>query len=320
MRAAAQTGRRVFLSMTQYTIRKMDHLGKKPSFVYSGEALSQDEHAVVMLAPWTMKTLVGEKFTIEPGDPFIETFYFDRWYNVMEIRGKNGALHEWYANVTRPTRLHDGVLDWDDLKLDVEMTPAGDWKILDEDEFAEVEHELSADERVSARDAIRQIVQDLQTRWRAYANDQLAAKLTAKGWTLGTAESCTGGLIGDEITNRAGSSAYFMGGVMSYDNRIKRDVLGVREETLQTAGAVSELCALEMARGARRLLGVDVAVSATGIAGPGGGTDDKPVGLVYLGISTPEMEKVEKHIWTRDRIGNKRATADAALKLLVAGC
>lgn len=306
--------------MTEFTIRKIDHLGKTPLVEYSGQLISQDEHAIVLLAPWAMKTFVSEKFTIEPGDPFIETFYLDRWYNVMEIRGKDGELKEWYANVTRPTRVHDGFVDWDDLKLDVEMTPAGEWAILDEDEFAEVEHELTADERVSARDAIRQIVQDLQTRWRAFANDQLAAKLTAKGWTIGTAESCTGGLIGDEITNRAGSSAYFMGGVMSYDNRIKRDVLGVREETLQTVGAVSERCALEMARGARRLLGVDVAVSATGIAGPGGGTEDKPVGLVYLGICTPDLEKVEKLIWPHDRMGNKRATADAALKLLLASC
>ncbi len=310
----------LFLFMTTFTIRKIDHLGKTPMFVYSGELISRDEHAIVLLAPWTMKTHVGKRITIEPGDPFVETFYLDRWYNVMEIRGKDGAVKEWYANVTRPTRVHDGCVDWDDLKLDVEMFPEGDWAVVDEDEFAAVEHELSHDEVVSARGVIGQIVQDLQARWRAYANDRLAEKLTARGWTLGTAESCTGGLIGDEITNRAGSSAYFMGGVLSYDNRIKRDVLGVREETLQTVGAVSELCALEMARGARRALGVDVAVSATGIAGPGGGTHDKPVGLVYLGISTPEMERVEKYIWPHDRTGNKRATADAALRLLLASC
>lgn len=306
--------------MTHFTIRKIDHLGRTPLFVYSGELISQDARAIVLLAPWTMKTHVGERITVEPGDPFIETFYLDRWYNVMEIRGKDGAVKQWYANVARPTRVHDGFVDWDDLKLDVEMFPEGDWAVLDEDEYAAVEHELTPNERASARDAIRQIVLDLHARWRVYANDQLAAKLAKRGWTLGTAESCTGGLIGDEITNRAGSSAYFMGGVMSYDNRIKRDVLGVREETLRTVGAVSETCALEMARGARRALGVDVAVSATGIAGPGGGSDDKPVGLVYLGISTPEMEKVEKFIWPHDRVGNKRATADAALKLLVASC
>jgi PncC family amidohydrolase len=160
------------------------------------------------------------------------------------------------------------------------------------------------------------LTRDLRERWRAYANDQIAAQLTARKWTIATAESCTGGLIGDVLTNRAGSSAYFMGGVLSYSNDIKHRVLGVREETL-SAGAVSEPCALEMARGVRRALGVDVGISATGIAGPDGGTTDKPVGLVYVGLSTPDTEIVSRNVWPHDRIGNKQATADEALRLLM---
>ncbi|MEO6062482.1 MAG: CinA family protein, partial [Thermoflexales bacterium] len=158
---------------------------------------------------------------------------------------------------------------------------------------------------------------DLRARWRAHANDRIAAALDSRGWTIGTAESCTGGQIADTLTDRAGSSGYFLGGIISYDNRVKRERLGVMAETLETAGAVSPETALEMARGARRALGVDVAVSATGIAGPGGGSADKPVGLVWLAISAPAIERAERHVWPFDRAGNKRASADAALRLLL---
>lgn len=156
----------------------------------------------------------------------------------------------------------------------------------------------------------------------ALPETSLAASLVARfrefGLTLATAESCTGGLIGDVLTNRAGSSAYFMGGVISYSNDIKQRVLGVRSETLAAQGAVSESCALEMARGVRKALDVDVGISATGIAGPGGGGDDKPVGLVYIGLSTPAVEIVSRNVWPHDRVGNKQATVDEALRLLMA--
>jgi PncC family amidohydrolase len=158
---------------------------------------------------------------------------------------------------------------------------------------------------------------ELQIHWRRFANDAIAHALTRRGWTLGTAESCTGGLIGDFITDRPGSSAYFMGGVIAYSNAIKQRALGVREATLRQHGAVSEQCALEMARGVRHALGVDVGVSATGIAGPDGGSADKPVGLTYVGISSPLGEQVEHNVWSHDRAGNKQATADAALRLLM---
>ena len=117
--------------------------------------------------------------------------------------------------------------------------------------------------------------------------------------------------------NRAGSSAYFVGGVLSYSNDIKHRVLGVRNEILSTVGAVSEQCALEMARGVRKALGVDVGISTTGIAGPDGGSVEKPVGLVYVGLSTPDMEIVTRNIWPHDRIGNKQATADETLRQLM---
>jgi PncC family amidohydrolase len=135
--------------------------------------------------------------------------------------------------------------------------------------------------------------------------------------TVSTAESCTGGLIAHLLTEISGSSAYVMGGIVAYHNDVKQSVLGVQLSTLMEYGAVSEAVAREMAAGARALFGTDYAVSVTGIAGPGGGTDDKPVGLTYIGVSGPKETVVEKHIWTHDRGGNKAASADAALRLLL---
>ncbi len=143
-------------------------------------------------------------------------------------------------------------------------------------------------------------------------------KLRAKGWTVGAAESCTGGLIMHRLTNIPGSSDYVMGGIVSYSNGIKQKLLGVREETLKAYGAVSEQTAAEMAVGAREALGVDVAVSVTGIAGPGGGSAEKPVGLTYIGLSLlGKAPIVERHVWSGDREEVKAASATAALQLLL---
>ncbi|MBL8160841.1 MAG: CinA family protein [Anaerolineae bacterium] len=153
------------------------------------------------------------------------------------------------------------------------------------------------------------------------SDERLEAKvgdlLLGKGWTVGTAESCTGGLVLHRLTNVAGSSAYVLGGVVAYSNAIKQSVLRVRHGTLIAYGAVSEQVALEMAQGARALLSVDVAVSITGIAGPGGGTPEKPVGLTYIALVGPNnLQLVERQVWDGDREANKAASAEAALLLL----
>jgi len=140
--------------------------------------------------------------------------------------------------------------------------------------------------------------------------------LTEQGLTIAVAESCTGGLIAHRLTNLPGSSAYFMGGVVAYSNEVKERVLGVSHETLLLHGAVSEECAREMARGARRLLGTDIAISATGIAGPTGGTPQKPVGLVYVALAAQDKERCERHLWQGNRLENKRRTSEAALEML----
>ena len=140
--------------------------------------------------------------------------------------------------------------------------------------------------------------------------------LSEQGLTIAVAESCTGGLIAHRLTNVPGSSAYFIGGVVAYANEVKELVLGVSGETLSVYGAISEETAQEMARRARRLFGTDVAISATGIAGPGGGTPQKPVGLVYVALAAQDLERCERHLWRGDRQENKRRTSEAALEIL----
>jgi PncC family amidohydrolase len=146
---------------------------------------------------------------------------------------------------------------------------------------------------------------------------QIGDGLRRRGLTLAVAESCTGGLLGDHITDVPGSSDYFLGGVLAYSNQVKHMVLGVQAETLAVHGAVSAQCAAEMAQGARRLVGSDVALSVTGIAGPDGGSDDKPKGLTYIHLSAPGCERGLSALWPGDRRANKEDSARAALRLLL---
>ena len=146
--------------------------------------------------------------------------------------------------------------------------------------------------------------------------ENLVALLKARGLTCVTAESCTGGGVGSAITAVPGSSAVFLGGVISYANEVKRDVLGVKAETLATVGAVSAETAARMAEGAKRLLKADLAVSLTGIAGPDGGSDEKPVGLVWFGLATPDGVRTEKAIFRGDREAVRRSAVVHALGML----
>lgn len=145
----------------------------------------------------------------------------------------------------------------------------------------------------------------------------LREKLTGSGLTIGTAESCTGGNIAHTITAVAGSSEYFNGAVVSYANSVKTGVLGVDPQLIATLGAVSEPVAAQMAEGARRVLGVDYAVATSGIAGPGGGSPEKPVGTVCFAVAGPDStETFTRHLpGTRDRVID-RATTEALLPLL----
>jgi PncC family amidohydrolase len=141
--------------------------------------------------------------------------------------------------------------------------------------------------------------------------------LRKRGLRLAVAESCTGGLIGHWLTNVAGSSTYYMGSVTAYAYETKVRILGVSWDTLEKYGAVSEETVLEMARGVRLALVADIGISVSGIAGPTGGTPDKPVGTTWIGFSSPKEEFARQFLFQGDRMAVKEQAAQAALQLLV---
>ena len=145
----------------------------------------------------------------------------------------------------------------------------------------------------------------------------LREKMHARGLTLAAAESCTGGLVSDRITNVSGSSEYFPGGVVAYSYEAKVNVLGVLWDTLNAHGAVSEETVLEMARGARKLFDADIGISVSGIAGPMGGMPEKPVGTTWFGLSTNDGEWARHFVWDGDRIHNKHHSSEAALQFVL---
>lgn len=147
--------------------------------------------------------------------------------------------------------------------------------------------------------------------------ERVGAGCRAGGRTLATAESCTGGLIAHLITEVPGSSAYFRGGLVTYADDVKTAFADVSPAVLEAHGAVSAQVAVAMAEGARSRLGADLAVAVTGVAGPDGGTEAKPVGLTYVAVADAGGDVVRRHLWHEDRTGNKRASAAAALSLVL---
>lgn len=146
--------------------------------------------------------------------------------------------------------------------------------------------------------------------------DMVGQMLCAKDYTISCAESCTGGLLTSTLTDVPGSSAYVMGSVVSYSNDVKSRILHVAEGTLAAQGAVSPETARAMAEGVRNLMQTDVGVGITGIAGPGGGSPEKPVGLVYIAVSTLGKTSVEKNVFSGVRAEIKRAAVNKALAMV----
>ncbi len=136
------------------------------------------------------------------------------------------------------------------------------------------------------------------------------------GITVGSAESCTGGLIGHAITTIPGSSGYYRGGVVSYADDVKVSMLDVPLASIERHGAVSAQVAVAMAEGVRERVGSDFGVAVTGVAGPDGGTESKPVGLTYIAVAGPSGHEVRRHVWDGDRASNNEHSAAAALGLL----
>lgn len=159
----------------------------------------------------------------------------------------------------------------------------------------------------------------LQERYHGMAEayeQSIVHKLVTLRATMGTAESCSGGLIAHRITNVPGSSQSYLGGVVAYSNALKEQLLGVNPASLQAYGAVSEAVAHEMAEGARSRLGADWAVAVTGIAGPSGGTVEKPVGLVWMAVACAAGTRVRRHVFKGTREEIKAQTAETALAML----
>jgi nicotinamide-nucleotide amidase len=146
---------------------------------------------------------------------------------------------------------------------------------------------------------------------------QLSELLLDKGLTIGSVESATGGLIAATLTSVPGSSAYFKGGLVTYHNEVKMRLAGVKYETLLAYGAVSPQVAEQMAEGGRRTLGVDICLSDSGIAGPGGETAGKPVGLFYIGLATADGVWSRKFVFKGSRAENRESAVAAALKWAV---
>jgi nicotinamide-nucleotide amidase len=179
-------------------------------------------------------------------------------------------------------------------------------------------------ERARAERLVAEAVLKLRDRVGPYAYGEGDADLAAvvleqcraRGFKLAVAESCTGGLLGERITNIPGSSDVFVGGVIAYHDDVKREVLSVRAEDIAQYGAVSEQVALQMAAGARARLGADVGIAITGVAGPGGGTPDKPVGLVWISVEVSSEAKARRFQLIGDRPEIRQRAAQAALEML----
>jgi len=183
---------------------------------------------------------------------------------------------------------------------------------------AKCSSEQEADERIAETEAqLRQVLgEHIYGVDQATLEEDVVGRLIRAGKTIAVAESCTGGLIGNRITNVSGSSRCFPGGVVAYANEAKMALLGVDQDLLAKHGAVSAEVAAAMATGVRELFRADLGVSATGIAGPTGGTAEKPVGLVFIGLATAESVVTERHHFLRDRLDNKFRTSQAALALV----
>jgi len=175
-----------------------------------------------------------------------------------------------------------------------------------------------------ANETLNQVEEEIRQRLgnKVFGRDQetmvgiVGQTLNNKNLTISTAESCTGGLLGAAFTQEPGSSRFYLGGIVSYSNSLKQGLLGVSEKNLKTFGAVSEEVAREMAEGIRSKTGSDLAISTTGIAGPDGGSDEKPVGLVYIGFATSKNVHAEKFQFYGERESVRQLTVQAALNVV----
>ena len=270
-------------------------------------------------APGTALYKNGKVLIHLPGPPSEMKWVFDHsvkpW--LYEHFGSQGYIYSSYMRIydMGEARIEETIMDL--VKNQSEPTLAMYARIG----YVEIRITAKGETKEAAQNLVEPMKEKLAERLGdviiTYDDEPIAAALgrTArkKGLTVSAAESCTGGLVGSYITDIAGSSAYFLGSAGTYQDEIKAKLLGVPEKTLQTCTAVSEETAAAMAEGSRALYGSDVAVSTTGIAGPDGGTDEQPVGLVYFGVAGPQGTVVYKSVFPGDRKEVKERAATKAV-------
>ena len=270
-------------------------------------------------APGTALYKSGKVLIHLPGPPSEMKWVFDHsvkpW--LYECFGSQGYIYSSYMRIydMGEARIEETIMDL--VKNQSEPTLAMYARIG----YVEIRITAKGETKEAAQNLVEPMKEKLAERLGdviiTYDDEPIAAALgrTArkKGLTVSAAESCTGGLVGSYITDIAGSSAYFLGSAGTYQDEIKAKLLGVPEKTLQTYTAVSEETAAAMAEGSRALYGSDVAVSTTGIAGPDGGTDEQPVGLVYFGVAGPKGTVVYKSVFPGDRKEVKERAATKAV-------
>jgi nicotinamide-nucleotide amidase len=243
----------------------------------------------------------GKLILLLPGPPRELKPMFDE-YVLPVLRKHYGAQARFDCRTFKAIGLAESIVE---AKVAPALADLEDIELGYSAKMGEVEVRIISHHSATAEEAEKRIRAALADHIYGTGDDRLeeivVKLLAAAHRTIATAESCTGGMIANRITNVSGSSEVFVNGCVTYSNESKVRLLGVREETLKARGAVSEEVAREMAEGIRTRSGTDFGVSTTGIAGPTGGTPEKPVGLVYIGLATPERTEVQRHVLAFDR-------------------
>ncbi|NLP45043.1 MAG: competence/damage-inducible protein A [Peptococcaceae bacterium] len=273
-------------------------------------------------APGVMLEKEGKFCIILPGPPTEMKQMFDKYVapRLQAILENNGQ--KMFARVLKIFGLSESELEQELLDFMQKETPS--MALLDKHTYIDLRLTVRTTDEKQANEILTRAELAIRERLgnKVFGVDEESHSLVVgrllrqHKLTLATAESCTGGLLGGMITAEAGSSDYYLGGVISYADKVKQDLIGVNNSSLISRGAVSEIVAREMAEGVRKRLGSDLGLATTGIAGPGGGTPAKPVGLVYIGLAHPKGVLVEKKQFSGNRESVRNMTVESALNML----
>ena len=271
-------------------------------------------------APGAMIEKNGKTVIILPGPPFEMTPMFDNYVASELQRTLEPGVERMNERVLKVFGMGESAIE--EVLADLMGVPNFSMALLAK--RAEMHIRLvsrSSKDLQAAEEVLNWAEEEIRRRLgnKVFGHDQetmisiVGQLLKSEHLTIATAESCTGGLVGAALTQEPGSSGFYLGGVVSYSDALKQGLIGVSKESLDKYGAVSDKVAKEMAEGIRSKAGSDLAISTTGIAGPEGGSDQKPVGLVYIGLATPEGVQVEKIQFYGERESVRQLTVQAAL-------